>query len=512
VNSKWCNSIAIMAGGAGGARGGGTHIQAKPNGMTYVSIAIVMMGAAMFGADQNNYGVVQGLTDFQEYWCPGFNFEPIDGVPVNCSNIINMDKKPSGWNWFITLGGQFINLGMMLGALTLGPIMANKTGRRITITLGGVLCFLGCIVAVFLSNKNVTVYYIGRLITGFGCGIACYALPMYNAEVATPGIRGLTGSLFQFMVVIGGFIAVAALAGINWRQGFLIPGYFGLAVALLVWVCPESPRFVIDRKGKEAGRPHLQKVRSGNVDEELDYMDQALREERAAGQVSYCELFTKPGLRKRLFVACYLQVAQQLTGVNAFLAYQATIFSSAGYNSEDVNNFPFGPSMMVQWIFVIGSVTGLLLIDSPYGGRKKQLLGAGIFMGPPLLAAAFQNWLAPDTGMVTAAGVWIFSFGFQLAWGIIPWFYPAELFQMNEREKALSISTFCGFAFNLIVGFVTDFLFEWNKGGMFMIYAVLNITNVFFVIFGLVETKGMNLEDIPAMFGPVDKQKLLDDA
>jgi sugar porter (SP) family MFS transporter len=497
-----------MAGGAAAGGGGATHLNVKANGMTYISIAIVMMGAAMFGADQNNYGVVQGLTDFQEHWCPGFNF----GDEVNCSAIVDMDEKPGAWNWFITLGGQFVNVGMMLGALTLGPLMATKTGRRITISTGGLLCFAGTCITAFLAGKSVPIYYVGRFVTGFGCGIACYALPMYNAEVATPGIRGLTGSLFQFMVVIGGFIAVAALARINWKQGFLIPGYFGLAVASLVWLCPESPRYVIDRQGKEAGRPHLQKVRAGNIDEELDYMDQALKEERAAGSVSYIELVTKPGLRKRLFVACYLQVAQQLTGVNAFLAYQATIFSAAGYKSVDVNNFPFGPSMMVQWIFVVGSVTGLLLIDSPYGGRKKQLLAAGVFMGPPLFAAAFQNWFAPDAGMITAAGVWIFSFGFQLAWGIIPWFYPAELFQMNEREKALSISTFFGFGFNLIVGFATDFLFEWSKGGMFMIYAVLNITNVFFVIFGLVETKGMNLEDIPAMFGPVDKQKGLLDA
>lgn len=59
----------------------------------------------------------------------------------------------------------------------------------------------------------------------------------------------------------------------------------------------------------------------------------------------------------------------------------------------------------------------------------------------------------------------------------------------------------------MIVGFATDFLFEWNKGGMFMIFAVLNVSNIFFVVFGMVETKGMNLEDIPAMFGPVDKEK-----
>merc|ERR1719421_2610121 len=107
-------------------------------------------------------------------------------------------------------------------------------------------------------------------------------------------IRGLMGSLFQFMVVIGGVIAILLLGIIDdWRQGFMLPGYAGLVVGLAVWLCPESPRFVIDRFGKDAGRPVLQRVRNGDIETELEFLDRNLSEERAAGSVPFIELFTK---------------------------------------------------------------------------------------------------------------------------------------------------------------------------------------------------------------------------
>merc|ERR1712032_1084416 len=140
-----------------------------------------------------------------------------------------------------------------------------------SISIGGMVCFLGCLLATYLSGGSVVIYYIGRFVTGFGCGIACYVLPMYNSEVSTLAIRGTTGSLFQFMVVIGGAVAIVALTQItDWKQGFLIPGYFGLAVGVLAWACPESPRYLCDRFGKDRARPALQAVRQGDVEKELD--------------------------------------------------------------------------------------------------------------------------------------------------------------------------------------------------------------------------------------------------
>jgi len=493
-----------MGGGGAGPTVAGDGIVSNPNAMTYISIGIVMMGAAMFGADQNNYGLTYGLQSFQEHWCKTFDFKDAKGADLDCSVFHKLDEKPGAWEVFITMGLQLVTAGMMVGALTLGPILANMFGRRITVSVGGCMCFLGTVIVAYLTMENRMIYYVGRFLTGFGCGVACFVLPMYNSEVATLSIRGMTGSLFQFMVVIGGICPVLLLSAVhNWQQGFLIPGYFGLIVGVGAWACPESPRYLINKFGKERAKPALQRVRAGDCTEELEFIDKCLAEEREAGQVSYYDLFTKPGLRYRLFVACFLQAAQQMTGVNAFLGYQSDIFKAAGYSGDEIASIPYGPGFIIQMVFIVGSVTGLFLIDSPFGGRKIQLIGASFLMGPPLIIAAVLNWT--DTApAVTGYMVYIFSFGFQAAWGIVPWFYPAELFQMNERERALSVSTFFGFSFNLIVGFVTLAMFNWSRGGMFFIYGCLNVTNCIFVVLCVKETKGVALEDIPAMFGPVD--------
>lgn len=469
---------------------------AKPNSMTFISIGVVMMGAAMFGADQNNYGVSYGLKSFGDYWCP-----VVVGGNFDCSNIAGMDDTPASWGLFIDLGSTLLTIGMMIGALIPGPLAASFLGRRLCTSIGGFLTFFGCLVVAYLTFSNVIIYYIGRIITGLGVGMCCFVLPMYNSEVSTLNIRGTTGSLFQFMCVIGGFIAIIALIFVkDWTQGFLFPGYFGIVVGLAVWMCPESPRYLADRYGVDRARPALQRVREGNVEEELAFIDECLRHEREAGTTSYADLFLKPGLRKRVFVAAYLQAAQQLTGVNAFLGYQSDIWKSAGVHPEDQlwNNGP-GPGVILQMVFVIGCVTGLVLVDSKYGGRKCQLLSASIFMGPPLILAAIVL-MAHMSPKVIMYCVFVFAFGFQMAWGIVPWFYPAELFTMQEKERALSISTFCGFLFNVIINLITKLIYDKSQVAMYLLYGALNVSNLVFVSVMMKETKGVALEDIPGLF------------
>ena len=71
-----------------------------------------------------------------------------------------------------------------------------------------------------------------------------------------------------------------------------MPGYLGLLVGIGAWACPESPRYLVDRYGKEKARPALQRVRQGDVADELAHIHTWLREKLEAGQVSYAELFT----------------------------------------------------------------------------------------------------------------------------------------------------------------------------------------------------------------------------
>jgi len=497
----------------GGAGGGGAPMTAsfaaqmdtKPNAMTFMSITIVMMGALMFGIDQNNFGLVHGKQSFCMFWCPKFDFEEAKTDHEFCSKLHTLDAgdQPAGWTTFNAFGLNMVSIGMAVGCLTLAPVCARRWGRRLTISLGGLTCFLGCIIVSYIST-NVTVYLIGRFLTGYGCGIACYCLPMYQSEVATIGIRGLMGSLFQLMVVLGGVFAIIMLGVIDdWKQGFMLPGYAGLVVGIAVWICPESPRFVIDRFGKDAGRPVLQRVRNGDVETELEFLDRNLQEEKRAGTVAFKELFSKPGLRLRVFTACYLQAAQQFTGVNAFLGFQTDIFQAAGASDDSISAIPTGPAFLLQITMLAGCILGLILVDSPVGGRRIQLNGAATLMGPALIIGAVAGWMN-WSHEITEIALFVFGFGFQLAWGIIPWFYPAELFTMREREAALSLSTFCGFAMNVVIGYIALPLIRWSPNGTFFIFGMLNVTNVMFVLACVKETKGVPLEDIPGLFGGVD--------
>lgn len=47
----------------------------------------------------------------------------------------------------------------------------------------------------------------GRFITGIGVGILCMIVPLYQAELAHPSIRGRVTSLQQFMLGIGALSA-----------------------------------------------------------------------------------------------------------------------------------------------------------------------------------------------------------------------------------------------------------------------------------------------------------------
>merc|ERR1712217_1003174 len=136
---------------------------------------------------------------------------------------------------------------------------------------------------------------------------------------------------------------------------------------------------------------------------------------------------------------------------------------------------------------------------SKWGGRRSQLLAASAIMGPPLLLAATaveQGW----TPYLTMAMIFLYGGGFQLAWGMVPWIYPAEIFSMAEKESAIALAVFVNYMFNSLIVYITPMLMLWSTYGTFYSFAGLNIFCGLFVFFFIKETKGVPLEMIPALF------------
>ena len=55
------------------------------------------------------------------------------------------------------------------------------------------------------SIDPLALFYVGRILTGFGGGAFSLAAPLFVSEIAEVRIRGTLGSLMQFQVTVGIF-------------------------------------------------------------------------------------------------------------------------------------------------------------------------------------------------------------------------------------------------------------------------------------------------------------------
>lgn len=89
-----------------------------------------------------------------------------------------------------------------------GPA-ADRVGRRIAIIIGAVCFILGGILQSVA--QNISFLYSGRAIAGFGVGFLVMIVPLYQAEISHPSIRGRVTGLQQLMLGIGAVVASRCL-------------------------------------------------------------------------------------------------------------------------------------------------------------------------------------------------------------------------------------------------------------------------------------------------------------
>ena len=78
-------------------------------------------------------------------------------------------------------------IGAAIGALFSGSI-SDKLGRKPVIIVADILFTAGAVIMAFAPSIGVLM--VGRLIIGFGVGVASQIVPLYLSEVAPVEIRG----------------------------------------------------------------------------------------------------------------------------------------------------------------------------------------------------------------------------------------------------------------------------------------------------------------------------------
>lgn len=80
-------------------------------------------------------------------------------------------------------------------------VSTDRLGRRWTIILGSLIFCLGG--ALQTSALNLGFLYGGRIVAGVGVGILVMIIPLYQAEIAHPAIRGRLTGLQQLFIGLG---------------------------------------------------------------------------------------------------------------------------------------------------------------------------------------------------------------------------------------------------------------------------------------------------------------------
>ncbi|XP_020115088.1 monosaccharide-sensing protein 2-like [Ananas comosus] len=146
-----------------------------------------------------------------------------------------------------------------------GPV-SDWVGRRYMLISSSILYFLSGL--LMLWSPNVYVLLLGRLIDGFGIGLAVTLVPVYISETAPPEIRGQLNTFPQFSGSGGMFFSYImvffmTLAPIpNWRVilGVLfIPSV--LYIVLTIFFLPESPRWLVSKGRMNEAKKVLQMLR-----------------------------------------------------------------------------------------------------------------------------------------------------------------------------------------------------------------------------------------------------------
>jgi SP family arabinose:H+ symporter-like MFS transporter len=386
--------------------------------------------------------------------------------------------------------------GTVVGSL-IGGWPADRFGRRATLLWIGVLYFVGAVGSALATN--VTMFIIARVIGGLGIGISTVVAPMYISEIAPPKHRGRLAGMFQFNIVFGilvAFVSNAMLAGIGenaWRWMLGVAAFPSLLYAALCLGLPESPRWLISRKGDRAAALKVwQKaepdVPAAELAAQADEIAAASSEEISSGH------FWTARLRKPILLAIMIAFFNQLSGINAILYFAPRIFELTGLGAKAA----LLQSIGIGITNLVFTFVGLWLIDQ-LGRRTLLYIGSfGYIASLGLVAWAFF------TQHYSIVPVCIFAFiaAHAIGQGAVIWVFISEIFPNRHRAEGQTLGSFTHWIFAaLLTTFFPKMVAAFPPGYVFSFFTGMMVLQLLWVRTLVPETKGVPLEEIQKQLG-----------
>ncbi|RAL13416.1 sugar porter family MFS transporter [Aspergillus homomorphus CBS 101889] len=460
---------------------------------SFVLTIFVSMGGLLFGYDT---GQIAGFEQEDDY-LRRYGMQKADGT------------------WYLSnvrsgLLTSLLSIGTLVGALVAAPI-ANRIGRKWSITLWSIILIVGLIVQITSPSGNWVQMVMGRWTTGLGVGGCSLLVPMYQGESAPRHIRGAMISCYQLFVTLGIFLAYLINLGTHnldgssqWRITLGITFVFAVALGGGMVFFPESPRFAYRHGRVEEARRTMSKLygvpeNHRVIINELDEI-RAQLEAEDVGQ-KWHEFLTAPRMFYRIVLGIVLQALQQLTGANYFFYYGTTIFNGAGISDSFITQVILGAVNF-------GTTFGGLYIVENFGRRKSLMAGAGFMFVCFIIFASIGHFMldvqhpenTPEVGKGMIVVTCFFIAAYAMTWGPMVWAIVAELYPGKYRAQGMALATASNWLWNFLIGFFTPFITGAIDFAYGYVFAGCLLVAVFVIYFFVIEGKDRTLEELDWMY------------
>ena len=386
--------------------------------------------------------------------------------------------------------------GTVLGSL-LGGWPTDRFGRKATLLWIGVLYVISAVGCAYAWN--VSTFIAARFIGGVGIGISTVAAPLYISEIAPPAYRGRLAGMFQFNIVFGiviAFLSNALLAGIGenaWRWMLGVAAFPSLLYTVLCFGIPESPRWLIGRKGdREEGLRVLRLIEPDAPEAQI--VAEAAEIQAASSERVVSSRFWSRKLRIPILLAILIAFFNQLSGINAVLYFAPRIFELTGLGAKAA----LLQSVGIGVTNLIFTFVGLGLIDR-LGRRTLLYIGSvGYITSLGLVAWAFF------TGHFSIVPVCIFAFiaAHAVGQGAVIWVFISEIFPNRHRAEGQALGSFTHWIFAaLLTTFFPKMVTAFAPGYVFLFFCGMMVLQLIWVKFMVPETKGVPLEQMQEKLG-----------
>ncbi|KAI7462511.1 hexose carrier protein [Hortaea werneckii] len=489
--------------GAGGVKG------LAENPYVFGAAFLASLGGFSFGYDQGVISVINVMPQFHNAY----------------PRLAPDAPSAEFWKGFMT---GMLELGAFLGCFFF-PQLADTISRKWSLSIVAGIFIIGAIMQTAAPDYAVLVA--GRTITGVGVGTMALGAPLYISEVSPPQVRGtllVLESLAIVMGVVSSYWVAYGCQYIDNEASFRVP--FGLQmvsagiIGTMIHCFPYSPRWLVLVERDEDALESLARLRrlpatdSRVVTEwrgilaEIQFQ-KIMAEKAHPGKqglvlelLQWADLFRKKTWR-RTVVGVGVAFFQQFSGVNAFIYYAPTLFTSLG--QADLSLILAGTLNIGQLVAVMAA---FLIVDAV--GRRTLAIWGALAMGVPyvVIAALYglysDNWpVHPAAGWACVAMAYVYICAYGISYSALAWALPSEVYSTVQRSKGVALATATVWLSNFIVGVATPPMISQAGFGTYVFFAIMCFLGVGWAWTFVPETKGKTLEELDDVFGDATGQE-----